>query len=266
MIENIARSPQDYELSKVIECCLKKASWSSLKIRSSPSFSAISSQVISFQKDANHSFVIESSFLNVTGVYGGLPYCDTERFLRSPYREAFRDFLDLFHQRLYMVWHKIETQNPLQETRKSLSKFLQKRSKEAIRLMLENILKIPVSIEPFQGKWIEAEQEEQSKIGFKEGRYTTLGTDAILGKRVWKQNDGIKINIGPMSYQAFCYFLSENGKKILTHLMKPYDLKALFYIYVKNNSQNHLALDGKKNLGQTTWMHASKDRFAWISL
>jgi predicted component of type VI protein secretion system len=265
MTLNILEAPQDYELSKTIELCLKDVSWSLLHIQSTLSFSGPVSEVISVKKTEAGSYVIESSLLNMAGTYGPLPYSDTERFLRSHYKEAFRDFLDLFHHRLYAAWYKIETQNPLFFVRQKLKGYLRKRSKEAIRLMLEDVLRLPVVIKPFQGAWISACKSEQSKIGFLEGKYNHLGQDAVLGYRTWKQDYNVRIDIGPMSYKAFCYFLSQEGKKALEKILAPYAIRALFYIYVKSHESTSVLLNRKQELGKTTWMGEKTDHCAYIS-
>ncbi len=75
---------------------------------------------------------------------------------------------------------------------------------------LEDYFGLPVSIDQFQGQWLQLSEEDRSRTG---GDGTganwnnRLGMDVIVGERVWDVQAKFRVRLGPLSYSEFCRFM-----------------------------------------------------------
>ncbi len=69
---------------------------------------------------------------------------------------------------------------------------------------LQRYLGVPVRIRQFQGGWLGLEPESQSSLGIAN---TILGSDALVGERIWSRGQKIQIEVGPLSPDEFQRFL-----------------------------------------------------------
>ena len=71
-------------------------------------------------------------------------------------------------------------------------------SLHAVERTLAHALGVPVRGISHIGRWLPLEPEQHSVLG-RLGRNTALGQGAVLGRRVWDQGAGIRLEMGPLS-------------------------------------------------------------------
>ena len=170
---------------------------------------------------------IHVSFMGLTGPSGVLPQHYSEMVLqRVKQRDnTMRDFFDLFNHRLislyYRAWEKYRfacqyelTTDNQDSFSQVLSKlcgagtslsmyyagaFSQKhRSAVQLRSILTDLLQVPVEVTSLQGRWLQVQLAEQSKIGGHKALANgnnLLGYTALLGQRVWDVSSAIRVTL-----------------------------------------------------------------------
>ncbi len=91
-------------------------------------------------------------------------------------------------------------------------------SAETLECVLSGYFKETVRVEQFVGCWYAVPREQRSTLG---GTNVTLGSNMLIGKRVWQRNLRIRIHIGPLSHSRYMAFLPKGDiaaalEKILT--------------------------------------------------
>ncbi|HEX6370346.1 MAG TPA: type VI secretion system baseplate subunit TssG [Longimicrobium sp.] len=181
------------------------------------------------------------AFLGLAGAHGPLPTPLTERVLErlAEGDTAGRDFLDLFHHRLVSLAYRIGRRMhpvlqdvlPAQtETAEALWALVglgmpelrdrmpgvddrallaragllarQPRSQAGLRGLLADHFGVPVTVEPLVGRWLRMPDDEWTRIG-RGGAHRTLGTDAVLGRRVWDPQAAVRIRLGPLPLDLY---------------------------------------------------------------
>ncbi len=205
---------------------------------------------------------------NLPGIENVLPDSYVEDYLlyNKISRNALKDFFDLFNNRFYQLRYKfskkLETRHqsvPVQESVigkiiKNLTTTTSRgqdprvlplqfqisaqnifwhraRSAEHLRVLIKDFFEVPVRIKEFIGKFIEADQSEQTTIGTNLGRFNKVGYSAILGNKFWDSTKYLEIEIGPLEFAKYMQFLPKHNSfdNAYSHLRK---LKELVRIYV----------------------------------
>lgn len=100
------------------------------------------------------------------------------------------------------------------------------RSALSLQLILADYTELPVQVEEFVGQWLYLGEENQSYLGGNEiqpPRNAQLGSDVILGERVWDVQSKFRILIGPLSYEQFHrYTPSQPGMDEVVELTRSY--------------------------------------------
>jgi type VI secretion system protein ImpH len=106
----------------------------------------------------------------------------------------------------------------------------------ALQQILSEYFDRPVGVRQFQGRWVSWPQAEQTRLsaslslGSAPSAYATLGTDAVLGSRVWDVQGSFRLSIGPLSYEHFRGFLPDGAQMIeLAALARSYVGPALSF-------------------------------------
>jgi type VI secretion system protein ImpH len=80
------------------------------------------------------------------------------------------------------------------------------RSAVALEGILNEYFRLPAAVKQFQGQWLYMAEEDRSSLpslpGGK-GQYTRLGSEAVIGQRVWDVEGKFRIRVGPLSYAEF---------------------------------------------------------------
>lgn len=240
------------------------------------------------------------NFMGLAGSSGPLPLPYSEKIIKRIQNRdlATQSFLDIFNHRIISILHLIrkktnftlETHHPqksslakalfslagirLESHRKRFSfpdhhllrytRFFwqKKRSSETLSALLQTYFKVPVKIEPFQGRWFPIPDEEKTHIG-DTGKNQILGHSAALGVKIWDQIHTIMIHIGPLKKDIFVNFLeSGNLYQPLLELTRFYlPLNHGFLICLELESGNALpTILGKSLLERSSWLgHHIKD-------
>lgn len=187
---------------------------------------------------------MEVSFLGLGGLQGPLPPPFAELIsqqLRSRDR-AMASFLDIFGHRLVSLMyraHKVHhptlqsarpedsvqgrmmmsaiglglpsTRNRLEIPDGLLLRYVgllsqRNRSAEGLRRLMSGLFGVPVAVRQLVGRWLTIQGSERCAIGHG-GANQRLGQGAVVGTRVWDQQGGIELKIGPLPFQSYERFL-----------------------------------------------------------
>ncbi len=183
-------------------------------------------------------------FMGLAGALGPMPMPYTELLLSRIWRKdtALRDFLDIFNHRLVSLMYRVRKIyrigfDPVAPHRSRFARYLyalmglgtsgladrmavadrallyytgmiaqQPRSMRALEQILGDYFGVPVSGEMLTGRWYPLDDDQWTRIG-ETGENRTLGESATLGTRVWDQEAGFIIHLGPLPLDRFLEFL-----------------------------------------------------------
>jgi type VI secretion system protein ImpH len=79
------------------------------------------------------------------------------------------------------------------------------RSAVALESVLNEYFEIPAAVKQFQGEWLYLAVEDRSALPSLGGRgqYTAIGSEAVVGQRVWDVESKFRVRLGPLSYADF---------------------------------------------------------------
>jgi type VI secretion system protein ImpH len=180
---------------------------------------------------------MEVAFLGMWGPNGPLPIHLTEyarHRLRHANDRTLASFMDVFHHRMLLLFHRAwAAAQPtvtmdraggdafnlylgalmgigLAETRHRdafpdhaklffAGRFTSAaRNAEGLREIVADHFQIPTSIEEFVGSWVDLPDESRLELGVDPGT-STLGRNAVIGRRVWTRSHKFRIVLGPLS-------------------------------------------------------------------
>ncbi len=100
------------------------------------------------------------------------------------------------------------------------------RSAVSLELMLSDYFELPVQAKQFQGQWLYLSPDDQSSLPapmWPGGLNTRLGTDVIVGERVWDVQSKFRVRFGPLAYREFCRFVpSGDALRPLCQMIRTY--------------------------------------------
>ena len=67
-------------------------------------------------------------------------------------------------------------------------------------MMVSDFLRLPAGVLSLFGSWLRLPTTEQSRLGF---AHSALGTDTVLGERVWDPMSKFRLRVGPVGYREF---------------------------------------------------------------
>ena len=202
------------------------------------------------------------SFLGLAGALGPLPREYTEMILERLAQgdSAARSFLDIFNHRLVSLFYAVRkrhrvglgTERPgeteiagllyalagvasekrrgmLGLDERALAAYAgllagQVRSASALQALLSDYFSVPVEVVQLTGRWFPLDDDQVTRIGVRRGQNQGLGRGAVLGTRVWDQEAGFEVRVGPLPLEEFREFLPEGGARA--------PLEALVRLYV----------------------------------
>jgi type VI secretion system protein ImpH len=122
---------------------------------------------------------------------------------------------------------------------------------------------LPVRAVPLQGAWLQLEPEQRTAIG-PGGRNQALGRDALVGGRVWDQEAGILIALGPMGFrEAFAFLPTGTGFAQMRVLLgfilgDAFDVRLQLTIRPQSVPASKLGKTGSMRLGWTAWLSSRR--------
>lgn len=84
------------------------------------------------------------------------------------------------------------------------------RSAAGLESVLGDYFQLPVRAIQFQGQWLYLDPQDQTRMPSNSeprGRNRRLGTDAVVGQRVWSVESRFRLRLGPLGYEEFRRFL-----------------------------------------------------------
>lgn len=145
------------------------------------------------------------------------------------------------------------------------------RSVSALESVLSDFFERPVRVEQFRGRWVWLAPDELTVLpsrSLPEGAFGQLGTNAVIGERVWDVQGSFRLRIGPVDYRQFASFMP--GSRDLAQLV---DLTRLFVgptlsydvqVTLARQEVPFLQLAGEGDyvprLGWNTWLKQSEFR------
>ena len=129
--------------------------------------------------------------------------------------------------------------------------------------LLSGALGRPVRVEQFRGDWCAVAPAEQTRLpgpGLPDGRYCQLGVDAVAGARAWEVQGGIRLHIGPLSYEEFHDLLPGQAKAaqladlVTLAVGAQMDFDAHLTLRADQVPPLRLAADGDCRLGWNSWL------------
>jgi len=238
------------------------------------------------------------NFLSLAGNHGPLPAVYTEMLLERLARKdtAMRDFLDIFNHRLVSLMYRVRKihrigQAGVSPDRDHISQYLlavmglgtegvqgrmrirdrtlmryagllaqKPRSMIGLEALLSDYFKVPVKGRQFMGQWHQLDESQWTRIGHS-GHNQHLGRDAVvLGKRVWDQQAGFRLQIGPLSHRQFVEYLPTGwGFQSLCELTKLYINDGMDYTFrlilrKEEMTDSRLGRNKGPQLGWTSWL------------
>jgi type VI secretion system protein ImpH len=79
----------------------------------------------------------------------------------------------------------------------------------SLEIMLGDYFELPAEVRQFQGQWLYLSRDDQSSLPTlqqPEGLNCRLGTDVVVGERVWDVEGKFRVRLGPLSYGQFRRF------------------------------------------------------------
>jgi type VI secretion system protein ImpH len=239
------------------------------------------------------------AFFGAGGLDGPLPTSFTEAIVERLSRKdtATADFLDIFHHRLLSLLYRIykkhrpalatapPAENPLSRylfslvglgtksvanqapARPTLLRYAgllaaKPRSAAGLATLASDYFKVPVQVQQFAGEWVARGAEPTTRIG-RTGQNNGLGGAAVVGTRVWLQDAGIRLRIGPLSAERFASFLP-NGEAhwTLAELVRLYlgpNLRATLQLVLDKRDAGKVGYTrlGLAVLGSTSWLRTA---------
>lgn len=88
------------------------------------------------------------------------------------------------------------------------------RSAQALARCLTDSFQVPVRITQFVGAWLPVQEEDWTRLGTP-GTNNRLGQTAVAGAKVWDQQAGFQVRLGPLDFETFSGLLP-SGKAFAT--------------------------------------------------
>ncbi len=100
------------------------------------------------------------------------------------------------------------------------------RSALSLEQMVADFFQLPVAIRQFQGQWLRLDDDDLSCLPSARrpaGLNTALGTNVVIGERVWNIESKFRLRLGPLTYRQFRSFMpSAELLRALSHLVRCY--------------------------------------------
>lgn len=243
-------------------------------------------------------YILSSAFLGLYGPSSPLPAAYSEYIIRPEEigdeedRERLRDFLDIFHHRMFSLFYRVLSKYryhllyepggddrfshfmlcligrgtngmptkrpiaPITMVRYAGLLTQQPRSCEGLRGLISDYFRgVSVRVQQCIGRWLTI--EDTNRLG---ERFCSLGQDTIIGSRLHDRTGKFRISLGPVGRKEFMELLP-NGRRIkeLKELVKLYLLDELDFdveIWLRGDEVPPIQLGSPEQpalLGWTSW-------------
>jgi type VI secretion system protein ImpH len=131
------------------------------------------------------------------------------------------------------------------------------RNAEGLAAILEGYFGVPAGVEQFVGRWLHLPPECLCRLGGSPSS-ATLGTNAIVGARVWECQQTFHVRLGPMGLKQFVRLLPGGSSLArLTAWVRNYtgdELSWAVRLVLRRDDVPETCLGRAGNLGWCTWL------------
>lgn len=131
---------------------------------------------------------------------------------------------------------------------------------EGLRAVLSDYFKVSIDIEQFVGQWVDLPEDSRCLLG-QSPDTGTLGSTAIVGRRVWDVQQKFRIRFGPVGLADYRKMLPGGASlKRLVAWVRSYlgdEFDWDVQLVLKREEVPGLKLGQSGQLGWTTWLHAA---------
>jgi type VI secretion system protein ImpH len=135
----------------------------------------------------------------------------------------------------------------------------QVRNAEGLLHILQHFFRVPVRIEEFVGHWLSLSEGDRTALS---SERATLGSGAVLGRRVWDRQHKFRIRFGPLTLEQYESFLPGGAPlaKLVdwVRMYLCFELDWDVCLVLEQREVPPLTLDGRRRLGWTTWLGRRK--------
>jgi type VI secretion system protein ImpH len=236
------------------------------------------------------------AFFGSGGSHGPLPTSFTEQVLERLSRQdtGAAAFLDIFHHRLVSLFYRIRKAHRLalstiRPEKTAAARYLfsligvgtpslanqlsapnvllryagllatRPRSAVGLGTMLSDAFGIAVEVDQFVGEWCDVDPAHVTHLATRD-RNNVLGKSAMIGTRVWLQDAGIRLRVGPLDAAQFAAFLpGGRAHARLTELTSFYagrDLQVALQLLLRPQDVTQARL-GAARVAWAGWLRAS---------
>jgi type VI secretion system protein ImpH len=138
----------------------------------------------------------------------------------------------------------------------------------SLELMLQEYFGYPASLVQFMGQWLTTAEADHSCLGgFRlPGRNITLGSDVVLGERVWDVSARFRVRVGPLTYAQYKRLLPDGEDHLpIIHMVRTvagaemdFDIEPTLLADEVPQCQLQSAHEPYPRLGWNTWLLSGK--------
>ncbi len=244
-------------------------------------------------------YEITTTFLGLTGTVSPLPSYFSEELLQDEAESRQRDFLDIFHHRVISLLYRAKAKYDLGGGRLSdgsdawsrrllalvgydgaipggagggfpswrilrLSPLLSdgKLTGAGLEKALADVLgsdlgSAGVFVEQFVGSWVDVEPSQVTRLGRNASR---LGSELLLGRRIFDRSSKFRIVIGPLSRDGYARF-AEGGEPlrrvaqgVSTLIGDALEYEIVLWLSREAAPSLELSSSGRTRLGKNSWL------------
>lgn len=243
--------------------------------------------------------VVWINFTGIAGIQGPLALVYTEQVFRNTRARdnAAATFLDIFNHRIISLFYSSHSTipgfAPISPHQSPIGKILLAlggqeasyiphpelktylltykhlfwkcvRSAENLRQILSSFFSAEVFVGEFYGQYVPIDPQKLTRIGIRGGEFNTLGRDAFLGDRSWRQDRKIQIMIHDMKLEQYALFNPYTEGMNLLHFIRicrsyvPSTIGFEAYLSVQKGHKKTTILGQQHYLGFDTWLTESE--------
>ena len=301
LLENISRYSYAQSIRILHRLILQRGGNPETQIQVYPALSMgmPDSELVSIEKKEGV-YKIHTNFLGLYGASSPLPTFYTDELISAQQddRPSVKDFLDIFHRRLYTLYAEAQEkyfplQAVMEKGKSDLADLLlscmglrdkklqtlfpeptqllryisllgsKQRSAEGLKTVLKDILPgVTIEVNQCVENYITAPTRYRFYLG---ERGNSIGDNALLGDKLIDRASKIMISIGPMSHKTFDRLLNDGRQwPMLVALIKfylnvPLDCDLQLLLDIQGTQPTLLGGDKWSTLGQNTWIFSQDE-------
>jgi type VI secretion system protein ImpH len=151
----------------------------------------------------------------------------------------------------------------------------QVRNADGLQSLAAGLLRVPVRVEPFLGRWMRLPEQERTRIGrrgaSRRSATAQLGTSAVLGAAVFDRQHHFRLHVGPLRLKGFESLLPTGDTlpalRSLVHQYPGHEFGWDLQLDLDRVDQPACRLGRHSRLGWTSWLGKSPgDRAPYLIL